>query len=163
MRLKDIVRAEKSVSEWGKWQQVKMPPSAFPLSRRRSGSYRLSGKFTWRVVIFSADGKDFRLLVAFRKDLSQYEAILGLVEGNDTKVLASYEFHGSHVGWHIHANCDSIDRISPGIKKSGREIRLPRPRTHHRRKSFDIDEDNALDVAAVVFGLPTERKQWKLI
>lgn len=141
-----------------------MPASAFPLTRRRGGAYRLSSKFTWRVVKFSISEDQFRLLVAFRNDICSYEAVLGKIEGKDTKVLASYEFHGSHPGWHVHANCDSIDEISLGFRKSGREFRLPSARSQHRRNEFDVNEGNALEIATSLFGitgLPTE--QWTLI
>lgn len=80
-------------------------------------------------------------------------------------MLASYEFHGSHRGWHLHANCDSIDEISLGFRKSGREVRLPRARAFHRRAEFGVkNEGNALEVATNIFnisGLPVE--QWQLI
>lgn len=133
-----------------------MPPRAFPLTHRRGGSYRLSGKFTWRVVLFDACEASFRLLVAFRGDIQSYEAVLGLIDGSDTKVIASYEFHATHDGWHLHANCDSIDRLGAGFRKSGQEKRIPMGRQFHRRTTFDIDEGNALAVASKIFGLPDE-------
>lgn len=124
----------------------------------------MGSNYTWRVVLFDALGEKFRLLIAFRTDLNQYEALLGLVEGSDTKAIASYEFHGTHDGWHIHANCDSFDRLKPGIKVSGREIRLPKAKARHRRSSFDVNDNNALDKAREIFGLPGQpAEQWELI
>lgn len=156
MKLRELVRASKDVTDWGKWQQVKMPPRAFPLSRRRGGSYRLSYKYTWRVVLFDAVGASFRLLLAFRTDIQQFEAILGLIDESDTKVIASYEFHGSHPGWHLHANCDSIESLGAGFRKSGQEKRLPKYRQVHRRLNFDINEGNALAIVSKIFQLPQE-------
>jgi len=41
VRLKNVRAANKSVVDWGKWEDGKMPATAFPLSRRRGQSFRL--------------------------------------------------------------------------------------------------------------------------
>ena len=108
-----IRRADKTVSDWGKWQSGGMG-TAFPLSKRRQRFYRLGAAYRWRIVRFTAEGFTFRLLVAFNIAKEQYRAVLGLEHERDMSVLASYEFHGTHPGWHLHGSCGDIEIIPQG-------------------------------------------------
>ena len=91
-----------------------MPVSAFPLSRRRRYSFRLGSAYRWRIVRFEACERSFRLLIAFNLSKQQYRATLAIEDDRDMTVLASYEFHGTHPGWHLLATCDEIATVPSG-------------------------------------------------
>jgi hypothetical protein len=142
------------VVDWGKWEDGKMPASAFVLSRRRQQSYRLGSSFRWRVVRFEACQCKFRLLLAFNLQKEQYRATLALEGERDNSVLASYEFHGTHPGWHLLATCDHIASVPQGVMIGPWQRRMPRARSFHRQVEFRIkDDDTALDLAARFFRL----------
>jgi hypothetical protein len=114
MLLRHIILAKKVISAPGQWQSGKMPRTAFPLSKSKAKAYRL-GNRRWRALSFTADGNLFRLLVSYSYDLGQFQAMLGMDDGGDTKLLARLERHPTHAGWHMHVTCDSDD-APPGIK-----------------------------------------------
>ena len=154
MRLKDVIRADKTVTSWGKWQEgAKLPRSAFPLSKSKNRTYRLPS-YRWRVIEFEVGGQPFRLLVAYRVDKEQYRAVLAVDYGRDMSVLAQYEFHGPHPGWHVHASCEHIEEAPRGTMRHPWQRRIPRARARCRRIEFGISNDNqALNKAAEFFRL----------
>ena len=153
MLLREIVRARKDVTDWGKWEDgVNIKRPAFHLSKSRDRAYRLSS-YRCRIVRFGALGADFRLLIAYRLDKEQYRAILAVEAARDMNVLAQYEFHGTHPGWHLLASCDS-DESRPGTMRFPGQRRIPRSRAIHRQVRFDIKSDEqALEKAAKLFRL----------
>lgn len=131
-----------------------MPSTAFPLSKRRGSSFRLGGSYRWRIVRFGACGNRFRLLVAFDIQKEAYRATLAIEGERDNSVLASYEFHGSHPGWHVLATCDDSSEVPQGVMIGPWQRRFPRARKRHRRTEFFVrDDDTALDLAARFFCL----------
>ena len=154
MKLKDIVRANKDVTDWGKWEiGGKMPRTAFPLSRPRNRFYRL-GSYRWRVVKFTAIDQVFRLLIAYHPDKEQYRAILAMSDDNDSAVLAQYEFHGTHPGWHVLVACDDVADAPRGAMRNPWQIRFPKGKEFHRSLEFDISSDyHALTKAVEFFRL----------
>ena len=154
MRLKDIIKAEKAVVDWGRWRAGgRMPKSAFCLSKPRGRYYRL-GAYRWRVVCFEALGAAFRLLIAYHRGKEQYRAVLAIERERDMAVLAQYEFHGAHPGWHVLATCDEVDDAPTGMMRHPWQRRLPRARGYHRRVNFRVSsDDKALTVAAEFFRL----------
>lgn len=154
IRVRDIRASDKDAVEWGKWDGGKMPASAFPLSRRRARSFRLGTVYRWRIIRFQACGNQFRLLLAFSLAKEQYRAILAIEWDRDLTVLASYEFHGTHPGWHLHAACDDVAQVPRGVLIGPWQRRIPRARTKHRSVEFQVrDDDTALEVAARFFRL----------
>lgn len=154
VRVRDIRSADKSDVDWGKWEDGRMPATAFPLSRRRNQSFRLGAAYRWRVVRFAACGAQFRLLLAFSLVKQQYRATLALEGERDMSVLASYEFHGTHPGWHLLATCDDVSTVPNGVMIGPWQRRMPKARAKHRRTDFGVrDEGTALDVAARFFRL----------
>jgi len=150
MRLKRLIQAEKQILDVGKWTSgVKMPKSAFPLSK--SHHFRVRSPFTWRVIKFTCDGASFRLLIFYRLDLSKYSAYLGREDGSDTALLARYEYDVHH-GWHVHADCSASKTISG--RTGGHEDRYPQANGYHRRRDIGIDgESKALYIGMKFFGL----------
>jgi hypothetical protein len=154
IRARDIRAANKRNVDWGKWENTKMPVSAFPLSRRRNYSFRLGSAYRWRIVRFEACDCKLRLLLAYSLEKQQYRATLALEGDRDMSVLASYEFHGTHPGWHLLAACDDITTVPQGIMIGPWQRRLPKARTRHRIVDFRVrDDDTALDIAAQFFRL----------
>jgi hypothetical protein len=153
-RSRDIRAANKEILDWGKWDSARMPASAFPLSRRRGNSFRLGLAYRWRVVRFEACDHTFRLLLAFSLPKEQYRATLALEGERDLSVLVSYEFHGTHPGWHVLATCDDIATVPQGVMIGPWQRRLPSARTRHRNVVFRVTDDaTALNVAARFFRL----------
>jgi hypothetical protein len=154
IRARDIRAANKRNVDWGKWENTKMPVSAFPLSKRRTYSFRLGSAYRWRIVRFEACDCKLRLLLAYSLEKQQYRATLALEGDRDMSVLASYEFHGTHPGWHLLAACDDITTIPQGVMIGPWQRRLPKARTRHRIVDFRVrDDDTTLDIAAQFFRL----------
>lgn len=156
LRAKDIRSANKNVVDWGRWQNGNMSAAIFPLSRRRGRSYRLGAAYRWRLIRFEAAGNAFRLLLAFSLEKEQYRAMLALEGDRDMRVIASYEFHGTHPGWHLSAACGDIYAIPEGVMVGPWQRRLPRASSFQRSARlpfFVVDDDTALDAAARFFRL----------
>jgi len=158
VRGQDIRTANKTVTDWGSWASGGMTAATFPLSKRHRRSYRLGTAYRWRVVKFeaaTATGATLcRLLIAYNASKEQFRATLAVEHDRDMSVIASYEFHGTHPGWHMHSACGDIDKIPEGSLRGVWQKRLPPPRQKHRRVNFGIStDDSALDVAARFFRL----------
>jgi hypothetical protein len=98
--------------------------------------------------------RSFACLIAYNLDKHQFRAILGLEAGSDLAVLAQYEFHGTHPGWHVLAACGDVVSVPRGMMRGPWQRRLPSARGHHADKSYKITDDNmALGVAAEFFKL----------
>tara|TARA_B100000315_G_C14445585_1_gene526650 strand:+ start:56 stop:511 length:456 start_codon:yes stop_codon:yes gene_type:complete len=146
------------VTDWGAWREGgKMPRTAFYLSKPRGRSYRLPS-YRWRVVCFEALGKEFRLLIAYRTDKEQYRAVLAIDHGRDMAVLAQYEFHGTHPGWHVLATCDDVESAPTGMMRHPWQRRIPKARGDHRKTAFRVaNDDHALAVASDAFRLHRQK------
>lgn len=148
MKLKDVIRADKTVLDMGKWAAGTMPRTVFQLSKSKGRSYRL-GSYRWRVIQFSALDQIFRLLIVYHAGKEQYRATLAVEIEADLAVLCSFEFHGTHPGWHFHVLCDPIDLIPRGVVRHPRQMRFPDVRRSHRNITCPIlNDDRALDLAA---------------
>jgi len=93
----------------------------------------------------------FRLLLAFNRTKEQYRATLALEGDRDMSVLASYEFHGTHPGWHVLATCDDIATVPQGMMIGPWQRRMPRARMRHRRSEFSVPDDEAAIALAAGF------------
>jgi hypothetical protein len=153
MRLKRIILAKKHITDGGEWKRrQKMPRTHFPLLK--SKSYQIPAKWdAWRVVRFEALGRSFRLLIAFDVGYEEYRAWLALDRGEDMVLLARLEFHGSHPGWHCHANCDDPHVRISGVVKGFGDRRYPKARRFHRHQQFNVAEHNALAIAFRFYGI----------
>ena len=155
MLLREIIRARKVISAAGSWQTGTMPRAAFPLSKSKGKAYRL-GNRRWRAVSFSANGVLCRLMVTYNYNLGQYQAMLGVDDGGDTKLLARLERHPTHDGWHMHLTCDSDD-AQPGIRV-GPWVRCLHGKLHKKyRSEVPNTDEEAFRKAVAVFRL--DRKQ----
>lgn len=153
MRIKDVIRAPKTDIAIRPWSTERMPRSAFPLGKSGKG-LRLGAGFEWCTVLFSALGKQFRVVVAVDFNKVDYYAHLGQIVGTDTKMLVSYEYHASHGGWHIHAGCGDMDLIPVGRYKGSWKRNIPKDWTTCRQLNWDVStKDKALERACLQFGI----------
>lgn len=149
---RSIIAASKTIMDQGKWASGKMPKSAFPLSRSGSKAYRL-GNRRWRVVTFSAEGHECRLLISFSFALSEYQAMLGITIGHDTKVIATLEHHANHTPpWHAHLCCDALFQVPAGIKRGPWNKRFCGAAGPYRCE-FPKTDNSAFNMAARFFKL----------
>jgi hypothetical protein len=154
VRVQDLRRSPKTITDWGKWESGKMPRSAFPLSKAKNRAYRLGSAFRWRVVVFTALDAVCRLLIAYNPNKEEYRAVLGLEGEKDTAILACFEFHGTHPGWHVLPACGDANQVPRGMMRGPWQRRMPRARQFHRRQSYRASDDNAaLTIAADFFNL----------
>jgi len=128
-----------------------MPKTKFPLTTARK--FSIGPRYRWRIVLFSCLGLDFRLLVFYRADKERYGAYLGLCDGSNTRVLARYEYHATHPGWHLHTYCGDIEDVPSGRFKWPGQRRIPRAGEYHRNTKFHLDDSMALYISAKKFGL----------
>jgi hypothetical protein len=154
VRLKQIIRGPKEDISWGEWRAGHVPRKEFPLSRLKSKVYKIGPSYHWRIGRFSQGGNSYRVWVKFRPDLENYAAVLGLEQSDgDMVVLARYEFHGSHPGWHVHAACKNVRDIEPGRLHSPLHSRMPRRGGRHRDDRFGVTLLSATDKAVKKFRL----------
>lgn len=148
--LKEVIRAEKQVTDWGTWNSgVRMPSGAFPLSKQRK--FRVGASHRWRIAKFLCGATEYRLLVTYRPQLEDYRCYLGRYKAGDTCLVARFEYHGTHPGWHLHADCEGGKEVF-GLSSVGH--RLPRVGQHHRNAVFGVESDEkAFFAAAEKFGL----------
>lgn len=152
MRLRNIILAEKENLTLGPWSQGKMPRTAFPLSKSGGKAYRL-GNRRWRVVTFEVRGTGFRLLVNYSAELGQFQAMLGMLVGPDTKVIAQYEKHPTHKGWHTHAACGDLSEVPPGIKRGPWLRDLEKPQREGDPDPSTFTDEAAFRLARKLFRL----------
>lgn len=149
MHLKDIIRAPKLVTDLGTWKSNQlMPKAAFPLHGRTKLVRKVH---TWKVIKFNCLGSDFRLLIFYRTSREMYYCWLGL-DTNPMTLVAKYEYHATHPGWHLHA-CRDVKNAAKG-RTSGHFVRVPSPNSHHRQQNFGIlTNDDAHNLAVKKFRL----------
>lgn len=150
MSLKRLVLADKQVTDEGTWHQSKMPKTAFPLGKQ--SGFKVRNPYRWRVVKFSCAGQDYRVLIYYRLDLQKLSAMLGRDDDGDMCVLARYEFHADHPGWHVHTDCAGGQAVSG--RTGGLKNCVPSHRGHKRRTAFGVSgDDEAYYCVAKAFGL----------
>jgi hypothetical protein len=143
MRARELIFKQKRITKAGEWKSgQKMPKTAFPMSASRS--FQLGPKWTWRVDVLEYKGEECRLLIAFEPMKQTAIAWLSCRRGNGYALVSQFEFHGDHPGWHCHSYCGAVADISVGYVKSLDAVRLPKPRTYHRRGQYELTEQDAL-------------------
>jgi len=96
----------------------------------------------WRVDQLGADdGTSYRLLTGFNRHIEEFASWLAEDTERNPILLARYEFHGSHPGWHCHAPCDDIAPGDPCALRTRDCLRFPRGGGFHRRTDFDTTSE----------------------
>ncbi len=162
MKIAEVIVAQKTNVTFGAWRDDKPRKRDFPMSkRRRGGAFPLTRKWRWCTVEFDALGRKFITMVAYHRDLPEYQAVLAERLPDDTRTLARFEYHGAHPvpGWHIHAACGDVNDLELGVTKPLGQNRIPEVRSKHRRGDFvseddSMNDDIALKLAAERYGVP---------
>ena len=152
MNVRDLIRRPKRVSSTGDWADGGargMPKSAFPLSRSRS--FQLGRKWRWRVDLLEIEGGEARLLTALDPGTERFLAWLSVRRGDDFAIVARYEFHGDHPGWHIHSQCGLVAGLTAAQIKPYGSRRIPAANRRHRRVDYGVTEAGAIAAAYRVF------------
>jgi hypothetical protein len=141
MRARAAIRAQKRIVEAGEWKLVtshggRMARSAFPIS---SGDPTMLGRnWRWRVDRVASDAVTFRLLTAYDSRTEEFLAWLAADLGRHSLLIARYEFHGTHPGWHCHAPCDDIELGDLGALRTRGCLRIPPGKARHRDCDFSV-------------------------
>jgi hypothetical protein len=151
VKLRRVINGAKTITDAGSWKAgTKMPKTVFPLSR--AGSFKVTSRFNWRVISFECMGEKFKLLVYYRTDIESFHADLGREVGGDMLVMARYEFHATHPGWHMHCLCDSTGKVAG--RSGGTDRRMPRVGEFHKQCVFGVATDRqAYEKAVKIFRL----------
>lgn len=69
----------------------------------------------------------------------------------DSRVIARLDYHANESipGWHIHANCQSLDDVGCGMTKPYGQLRVPNSRRFHRRGEYTLSGDSMNDNIAL--------------
>ena len=154
--LRDIVKSTKTDVSFGQWTDEKLKHRDFPLRR---GVYPLTRRWRWQVISFRWSGRKFRILSAYHTMVPEYISVLAEDMGADSRIVARWEFHQSHPGWHIHSCCSELDDIPSGVVQHRGVKRTPAAKNGHRRviflnPGFAINDSIAAAVACRRYGIP---------
>ena len=157
MRVQEILRASKTITDWGKPQQGNMGAAILPMSKRPKRCYQLGNVWRWRLIKFIALNQRFRILVTYHIHVDKYQAFLAMEVGGDCRLLAEYAYDPSHGAWHFHATCGDTNKTPTGVMKGPWQRRIPKARSFHRRveytRSGAMSDNEALQIATRAFKL----------
>jgi len=161
MRIQDFILAPKEITALGKWhcgldgKEGRMKPGTFALSQRRSVIF--GAAWRWKLDQMICAKKNVRLLIAYRADTEQYQAMLAIENEKSLTVVAALEFHGDHaphVGWHVHTRCGHVEKFTHTCTRQRVDgVRLPGARSLHRRNKFVANDAAAAQKAYDFFGI----------
>lgn len=153
---RDILRADKSDVVIGQWSDDKLKHRDFPIRRT---SYPLTRRWRWQMISFRVEGRRFRILAAYHSLVPEYRAVLAEEVNGDSRLIAQWEYHQSHPGWHIHSCCSELDELAVGVMRPPGIKRLPLAKNSHRRAlfinpGFAIDDSVATAIACQRYRIP---------
>lgn len=134
MRVTGVIQTTKANVSLSIWSDDKMKTKDFPLSKKRGKAYPLTRRWRWQIITFTGQGRNYRLLVAYHTLVPEFIATLAEEIGGDCRILARWEFHATHGGWHVHSVCGDTDSLSVGIVKPSGTKRIPAAKSYHRHK-----------------------------
>ena len=151
MRVTDTIRARKTHVVSSPWTDDKLKTKDFPLSKKRGRAYPLTRRYRWQIITFVVGVREFRVLVAYHTLVPEFIVTLAEEIAGDCRVLARWEFHATHGGWHVHTVCGHTDSITAGIVKPAGTRRIPDIGSYHRHTKM-LNHGHAMDdkVASVI-------------
>lgn len=158
MVLKEFVRGAKLVIDSGAWTDKAMPKNPPPFILLKKRGFRLGNQWRWRMIELSIrDAANApqagRVLVAYQREKQEFFAIAGVDTPKGTMVLARFEYHYSHPGWHAHCCCSEPSVPSAGRMKFPDQRRLKRSATSTAGRDYLIDDKSAVIAVENFFGL----------
>lgn len=159
MRVANVIKAHKSAVGFSQWTDEKIKTKDFPLNKKRGKVHPLSRRYRWQIITFVALGQAYRVLVGYHTLVPEFITTLAEDVGADCRVLARWEFHASHGGWHVHSVCGDTDGLSPGIVKPAGTKRIPDKASYHRHTKMlndgcDMEDAIATAIACSLVGIP---------
>lgn len=95
--------------------------------------------------MLEVEKRSFHIVIAFHEGKENYVAHLLYPVGNDSLVLATVEYHGTHPGWHLHVNCDGEGGDNVGRLRYPAQRRIPNGKLGHRARKLPIIQAAALE------------------
>lgn len=155
VKLKEVIRLEKVVSDYGQWKEGEIDRAAWPLRKKK---LKFSLDWHWRVVMLEADGRRLRVLLRLNLLLEQFYAILGEVRGDSIVVLCSHDLHTTHSNWHCHTAIGDIDKVISGVWRDSNSFRYWPSYTGPCSIAFDVTKESALGIACDLYRFPSPRQ-----
>jgi hypothetical protein len=129
MRVRKLLIEPKVQQTDSNWRRDNMQPRHAPVFRRtrpvRSG-------WQWRSARAESANREYILTAFCNPSRDNWQAMLILCEEAGASVIARYEFHGSHPGLHVHADC-ARSGLETGPTSIDNLPRRPVARAVHRR------------------------------
>ena len=103
--------------------------------------------------MLEVEKRSFSIVIAFHEGKELYAAHLVQPVGHDDSlVLASLEYHGTHPGWHLHVNCSGdSSKNNVGRLRYPAQRRIPDGKKIHRDRKIPITQVAALEPVIVFF------------
>ena len=102
MRVRHLVRQAKTITSDTGWRDDALPP-------RHSGVYLRTRPakpdWKWRSAQGHCDQNEYILLCEVNEAKDNWRGWLIRKLGDEGSIVARYEYHGSHPGIHVHADC----------------------------------------------------------
>jgi hypothetical protein len=152
MELGHIIRAEKTNVVVGEWKSGKIPPSAFRIRRK----FPTGTEWEWRVITFSAVGRDFRLLIRLNIEKSTYSSILSLESPSEIQIICHHEIHIPHRNWHCHFVPNDVTKTHPNVLRDKERMRVfEQAPSQASDLEFNVTRQNALGITFERFRIPS--------
>jgi hypothetical protein len=104
MRIRILVKQKKVMRTDSLWSSNDMQPRHSPIY---SKTKPIRAGWRWRSAqVEGKDGNNYILVSECNARRENWKAVLILNTVDGASVIARYEYHGSHPGLHVHANCD---------------------------------------------------------
>lgn len=161
MKLADLIRASKSVKDYGQWCSGDIDRASWPMRRKK---LKQSRDWSWRVVYLNAgEGRDLRVLLKLNTGIERFHAVLGEVHEGGMAILCSHELHTSHGNWHCHATMREVENVLIGVWRDTDSLRRWPEYSGVTTVDFDVDRQAALEKAAKLYRFDLPRQSEMLL
>jgi len=151
MKLKDVIRLEKTVREYGKWSSGEIDRVAWPLKKKK---LKFSPDWQWRVIVLDTDVGEFRVLLRLNVLLEQFYAVLAALSRDTVVVICSHDLHTSHSNWHCHVATTDIEKVLPGVWRDSDSFRFWPSYTGVCSEQFEVTAESAMTIATRLYRFP---------
>lgn len=148
MKLKDVIRLEKTVVSYGRWGKGEIDRSSWPLRRKK---LKFSSDWQWRVVSLRSAQKELRVLLHLNLQLEEFRATLGEIREETIAVLCCHELHTSHGNWHCHVATGDIEKVRSGVTRDYDTFRRWPNYEGECTLEFDVTSQSALRIASDLY------------
>lgn len=155
MKLKEVIRLEKTVVDYGQWAEGEIDRAAWPLKKKK---LKFSPDWHWRVIVLQTEDRRLRVLLRLNLLLEQFYAILGEVRGDTIVVLCSHDLHTSHANWHCHSATGDVDKVFPGVWRDSDSFHRWPGYNGPCTIAFDVTKESAMSIAGALYRFPEPRQ-----